>query len=220
MKRLYRSRIVIYFLAASGVLIFSSRFSAQQPRFPQLTLEETAGDQRALAERMMKETRAGIGGPWNIMLRSPGMGEGVLGLYNHYRRKTSLTPRQMEFGIMITAREWNAKFVWSVHYPLAVAAGVSPAILADVRTGTRPGAMSSEQSAEYDFATELLRKHEVSDATFRKGYEALGERGVVELTGLVGTYVTFGALSNVSQVPSNATSKDAPESLPVNSRYR
>ncbi|MDP8991380.1 MAG: hypothetical protein M3N41_15025, partial [Acidobacteriota bacterium] len=78
--------------------------------------------------------------------------------------------------------------------------------------------MSSEQSAEFDFATELLRQHEISDSTFRKGYDALGEKGVVELTGLVGTYVTFGALSNVSQVPVNAASKDAPEYLPENLR--
>jgi 4-carboxymuconolactone decarboxylase len=83
-------------------------------------------------------------------------------------------------------------------------------------TSKRPGAMNSEQSAEYDFATELLRKHEVSDATFRRATDALGEKGVVELTGLVGTYVTFGALINVSQVPVNATSKDVPEYLPVN----
>lgn len=213
----YRNQITIYLLSASAVLMFSPGVFAQQPRFPQLTLEKTEGDQRALADRMLKETRAGIGGPWNIMLRSPGMGEGVLNLYNYYRRKTSLAPRQMEFGVMITAREWNAKFEWFTHYPLAVAAGVSPAILADLRMGKRPEAMSSEQSAEYDFATELLRKHEVSDSTFRKGYDALGEKGVVELTGLVGTYVTFGALINVSQVPVNVTSKDAPEYLPDNS---
>jgi|SRR5579864_1665785 len=40
--------------------------------------------------------------------------------------------------------------------------------------------------------------------------DALGENGVVELTGLVGTYVTFGALIKVSQVRVNSTSKDAP----------
>ena len=215
MKRMSRNRIAIYFVSATAVVMFSARFFAQQPRFPQLTLEQTAGDQRALADRMMKETRAGIGGPWNIMLRSPGMAEGVLSLYNYYRRKTALAPRQMEFGVLITAREWDAQFEWFTHYPLAVAAGVSPAVLADLRAGKRPGGMSSEQSAEYDFATELLRKHDVSNATFRSASDALGEKGVVELTGLVGTYVTFGALINVSQVPVNATSKAAPEYLPL-----
>jgi 4-carboxymuconolactone decarboxylase len=215
MKRSFWNRRATYLVATSAVLVFSATFFGQQPRFPQLKLEETEGDQRVLAERMMKETRVGIGGPWNIMLRSPGMAEGVLSLYNYYRRKTSLTPRQMEFGVLITAREWNGQFEWFMHYPLAVKAGVSPSVLADVRAGKRPGDMSSEQTAEYDFAIELLRKHVVSNSTFRKASEALGEKGVVELTGLVGTYVTFGALINVSEVPVNVSSKNAPEYLPV-----
>jgi 4-carboxymuconolactone decarboxylase len=215
MKRSFWSRQGIYLASAVAVLAFATTFSGQQPRFPQLKLEETQGDQRALAERMMKETRVGIGGPWNIMLRSPGMGEGVLNLYNYYRRKTMLTPPQMEFGVLITAREWNGQFEWFMHYPLAVKAGVSPSMLADLRAGKRPGGMSAEHTAEYDFAIELLRKHVVSDATFRRASEALGEKGVVELTGLVGTYVTFGALINVSEVPVNVSSKSLPEYLPV-----
>ncbi|MDP9055621.1 MAG: carboxymuconolactone decarboxylase family protein [Acidobacteriota bacterium] len=210
---------MIYLVAAGAVPMFSSVSFAQAPRFAQLTLEETAGEQRALAERMMKETRAGLGGPWNVMLRSPGMADGVLDLYNYYRRKTSLTPQQIEFGIMITAREWNAKYEWFAHYPHAMAAGISPAILADLRIGKRPPAMSAEQSAEYDFTTELLRRHEVSDATFRRGYDALGQKGVVDLTGLVGTYITIGALINISQVPVKVASKDAPEYLPESTRY-
>jgi 4-carboxymuconolactone decarboxylase len=64
--------------------------SAQQDRFRQLKLEDTSGDQRALAERMLKETRVGLGGPWNVMLRSPEMSQGLLSLYNYFRWKTAL----------------------------------------------------------------------------------------------------------------------------------
>ena len=165
----------------------------------------------------MKETRVGLAGPWNIMLRSPGMGASLLNLYNYYRHNTLLPPRQMEFGVLITSREWDAQFEWFTHYPLAIKAGVPPAVLADLRAGKRPGGMSAEQSAEYDFAVELLRKHLVSDGTFRRANAALGEKGVVELTGLIGTYVTFGSLINVSQVPVTAN-KDTPEYLPVKTR--
>jgi 4-carboxymuconolactone decarboxylase len=217
MKRLLSSRITIYGVSALAAILFSARFFGQQPRYAQLKLEETQGDQRTLAERMIKETRVGLAGPWNIMLRSPGMGEAVLNLYNYYRHNTSLPPRQMEFGVLITSREWDAQFEWFTHYPLAVKAGVSPAVLAELRAGRRPKDMNAEQSAEYDFAIELLRKHTVSDTTFRRANEQMGEKGVVELTGLIGTYVTFGALINVSQVPVSP-GKDAPEYLPVTTR--
>jgi hypothetical protein len=52
------------------------------------------------------------------LLRSPGMAEGMLSLYNHFRRKTALPQRLVELGILITAREWSVPYEWSVHYLL------------------------------------------------------------------------------------------------------
>ena len=46
---------------AGTVFLFALAAAAQQPRFPQLKLEETSGTLRVLAERMLKETRAGLG---------------------------------------------------------------------------------------------------------------------------------------------------------------
>src|SRR5580765_4086549 len=81
-------------LVSAALLASTLNASAQQDRFRQLKLEDTSGDQRALAERMLKETRVGLGGPWNIMLRSPEMSQGLLSLYNYFRWKTAL-PRPL-----------------------------------------------------------------------------------------------------------------------------
>ena len=67
-------------LLIGALLACAGAASAQQDRFPQLKLEDTSGTQRALAERMLKETRIGLAGPWNVMLRSPEMSEGLLSL--------------------------------------------------------------------------------------------------------------------------------------------
>jgi 4-carboxymuconolactone decarboxylase len=64
--------------ALAAVLGYPALLSAQQPRFPQLKLEDTSGDQRAMADRMLKETRVGLGGPWNVMLRSPTVAQGMM----------------------------------------------------------------------------------------------------------------------------------------------
>src|SRR5882762_4611231 len=118
--------------------------SAQQDRFRQLKLEDTSGDQRTLAERMLKETRVGLGGPWNIMLRSPGMSEGLLSLYNYFRWKTDLPHPLMELAILTTAREWSAEFEWFAHYPIAIKEGLPPALLGELRVGKRPTNMKPE----------------------------------------------------------------------------
>src|SRR6266852_9423519 len=132
--------------------------SAQQERFRQLKLEDTSGDRRALAERMLKETRVGLGGPWNIMLRSPEMSVGLLSLYNYFRWKTALPQPLVELAILTTAREWSVQFEWFAHYPLALKAGLSPALVADLRVGKRPQNMKPEETVAYDFTTDLCRK--------------------------------------------------------------
>jgi 4-carboxymuconolactone decarboxylase len=199
---------------AGGLALCTIAAIAQQPRFPQYKLEDTIpGPQRALAERMLKETRAGLGGPWNIMLRSPGMAEGMVALYNHFRRNTRLPQRLVEFGILITAREWSAQYEWFVHYPIALTQGMSAEVLADVRANRRPAGMKPDEEAVYNFAVEILRKHFVSDATFQKAKSELGEEQVVDLIALVGTYVAIGALLNVSEVKGTVT--EGPGFLPI-----
>jgi 4-carboxymuconolactone decarboxylase len=201
-------------LATVGVLACAHAASAQQDRFSQLKLEDTSGDQRALAERMLKETRVGLAGPWNVMLRSPEMSEGLLSLYNYFRWKTALPHPLMELAILTTAREWSVQFEWFAHYPIAIKAGVSPAILANLRVGKRPENMKPEEAVTHDFTVELCRKHVVSDATFRKAKTLLGEKNVVDLTSLVGTYMSIGALLNVAEVKTTAA-KDGPDYLPA-----
>src|SRR6267142_5424570 len=191
------------------LLVCAVGASAQQDRFRQLKLDDTSGDQRALAERMLKETRVGLGGPWNIMLRSPEMSVGLLSLYNYFRWKTALSQPLVELAILTTAREWSVQFEWFAHYPLAIKAGVSPAILADLRVGKRPGNMKPEEAVTHDFTVELCRKHVVSDPTFQKAKTLLGEKNVVDLTSLVGTYISIGALLNVAEV--KTTAKGGPE---------
>jgi 4-carboxymuconolactone decarboxylase len=91
-----------------------------------------------LAERILKETRIGLGGPWNVMLQSPNTSDGLLSLYNYFRWKTALPQPLAELAILTTAREWYVQFEWFAHYPIALKAGLSPALIADLRLGKRP----------------------------------------------------------------------------------
>jgi 4-carboxymuconolactone decarboxylase len=200
-------------LVTAVLLAGAGSAAAQQDRFSQLKLEDTTGDQRVLAERMLKETRVGLGGPWNIMLRSSEMSEGLLNLYNYFRWKTPLPHALVELAILTTAREWSVQFEWFAHYPIAIKEGLLPAMLADLRVGRRPSNMKPEEAAVYDFSVELCRRHFVNDATFQKAKTLLGEKNVVDLTSLVGTYISIGALLNVAEVKTGA--KDGPDYLPA-----
>jgi len=55
-----------------------------------------------------------------------------------------------------------------------------------------------------DFVHELLATHGVSDLTYQAAIARWGERGVVELTALVGYFVMVSWLMNVARTPAQA----------------
>jgi 4-carboxymuconolactone decarboxylase len=53
----------------------------------------------------------------------------------------------------------------------------------------------------FDFASELLRNKQVTDATFLRAKSRLGTKGVVDMTAIVGYYTLLAMQLNVAQYP-------------------
>jgi 4-carboxymuconolactone decarboxylase len=96
-----------------------------------------------------------------------------------------------EFAILIVGRQWRSQVEWFAHEPLALKAGLSPEIVADLKKNRRPANMPPEEAVVYDFITELTTRHAVSDETFANAKQLLGEQQVVDLTAVAGTYITI-----------------------------
>jgi 4-carboxymuconolactone decarboxylase len=168
--------------------------AGKEPRFPQLTMAQLDDQQRPLGEAIMKISGVGIGGPYNPMLRSPVFGQRMFDLLDYLRWHSSVPLRLNEFAILITGRLWRSQVEWYAHGPLALKAGLSPQIIADLKANKRPAAMQPDEAAVYDFVMELSTRHEVSDQTFARAKTLLGEQQVVDLTAVTGTYVTIAML--------------------------
>jgi 4-carboxymuconolactone decarboxylase len=162
----------------------------RKPRFPQLTLDQLNDQQDPLARQIIGVSSVGLGGPYNALLRSPVLGQKMFDLLYYLRWQTSVPLRLNEFAILIVGRQWRSQVEWFAHAPLAIKAGLAPAIVADLKAGRRPASMPPEESLVYDFVTELTTRHAVSDETFNRAKEALGEQQVVDLTAVAGTYTT------------------------------
>jgi 4-carboxymuconolactone decarboxylase len=160
------------------------------PRFPQLTMEQLTDAQKPLAEQTMKVSSVGLGGSYNPMLRSPVPGQRMFDLLRCLRWDTSVPLRLNEFAILIIGRQWRSQVEWFAHAPLAIKAGLSPEVVADLKVKKRPAGMKEDEEAVYDFGTELSTAHKVSDAVFEKAKRILGEQQIVDLTATAGTYVT------------------------------
>nr|WP_313901844.1 carboxymuconolactone decarboxylase family protein [Methylobacterium sp. J-030] len=187
--------------AAGGWSVAQTSTSAvgREPRFPQLTMEQLTPAQRPVGEKIMKVSSVGIGGPYNPMIRSPEMAQRMYDLLDYLRWHTSVPTRLNEFAILIQGRLWRSQVEWYAHYPLAIKAGLSEQVAADLKANKRPEGMKPDEAAVYDFCMELSTKQAVSDETFARAKAVLGDQGVVDLTTLTGTYVTVAMLLSMAE---------------------
>lgn len=171
------------------------------PRFPQLAVEALGPEQKSVAEAILKVSSGGLGGPYNVLLRSPVLADRILKLADYLRFNTSVPRRLNEMAILIQARLWTAQYEWWAHHPLALKAGLAPAIAEDLKAGKRPAAMQPDEAAVYDFCVELSKRRQVSDATFARVRELLGEQPLVDLVALTGFYAQVSMILNVAEAP-------------------
>ncbi len=172
-----------------------------EKRFPQLTLEQLNAQQRPLAEEILKVSSVGLGGPYNPLLRSPVLGDRMFKLLEYLRFNTSLDRRLNEFAILIQARVWTSQVEWYAHHPIAIKAGLSESILADLKAGRRPEGMKADEAVVYDLCMELTRNHQVSDATWKRAKQVFTDQQIVDLITVSGTYITLAMLLNAAEEP-------------------
>lgn len=163
--------------------------SGKPPRFPQLALDQLGEAQKPLGDQVMKVSSVGIGGPYNLLLRSPVLGQRLFDLFDYLRWKTSVPIRLNEFAILIIGRQWRSQIEWFAHAPIAMKAGLSADIVAELKANKRPSKMAEDEALVYDFVNELTTTHKVSDQTFARARTIFNDQQIVDLTAVAGNYV-------------------------------
>jgi 4-carboxymuconolactone decarboxylase len=182
------------------------------PRFPRPVIEQLDPEQQAVAAEVLKQSSAGLGGPYGMLIKSPELLKRYLLMTDYLRQKTSLPHRLNEMAILLEARLWGAQYEWWAHEPLARKAGLAEAIIEDIRAGKRPATMQADEAIVYEVVTELLNERRLSDATFTAAKQTLGEQQVVDLVAVTGFYVMVSTVIIAGQI---AIPDNAPPPMPM-----
>jgi 4-carboxymuconolactone decarboxylase len=176
--------------AVAAIVSLTCLGARADERFSELRLDQLTPEQQQMAVHLKTPPRNSAlnSGPFNAYARSPTLGLLLLQVSDYVRYNSSLPPRLSEFAIMIGARQWSQPYEWRAHYPLAIKGGLDRQILVDLGAGTRPRNMKDDEAALYDFCTEIYRDKDVSDASFKAALGKFGERGVMDLIGIIGYY--------------------------------
>jgi len=158
-------------------------------------------EQQTMTLNLLNGPRRGMGGPFNVLLRSPEMGDLAQKLGEYARFRPAVPAKLRELAIIVTARHWTAHYEWNAHRNAAAQAGLSADIVTAIANRRRPTGMQPDEEAIYNFATELLETKQVSDAAFKAVADRFGEKGVVDVIGVMGYYQLVSMLLNVDRYP-------------------
>ncbi len=175
------------------------------PRLPLVDPKMLTPAQADVYKAIASGPRGRVGGPFAVLLHSPGLAQWVEKVGAYLRYESQLPARLRELAITVVAAHWKADTEWNTHAPLALKHGVPTDVMDDIGKNLPPRFSDEADCVAYNYARELLASSNPSDATFQAAHRLLGNEGIVDLTGVVGYYSMLAMMLNSAQVrPANA----------------
>ena len=107
-----------------------------------------------------------------------------------------------ELAIIVTGRRWNSQLEFHIHSEAAIAAGLDPACIEAIRLMQVPAFADEAEVEVYEFARMLQQTGRVDAPVHAAVTARWGERGVVELTGVIVDHDTMVSMnSNAHEIP-------------------
>ena len=168
------------------------------------TLEIAASDLTPEQKTVFDQLVAGRGrilGPYKIWIHSPTVASGMEHIGTFLNKRSSLSTREVEIGILVIAQHWDGEYVKQAHIKAGKAAGLTQEQIDAVLSGRDPQFSDPHERAVYRFATALASKTKLSDADFGEIEKAIGRDGIAEVLVLLGYYTSVALGMKVHEVP-------------------
>lgn len=122
-------------------------------------------------------------------------GPGGLHLYaSRNRAQTGVDRRLQELARLVVGRELDQAFEWTVHEPVALKEGLTPAIIDIIRYRRPLTGVGQKEASIIQLGREIFEKHKVSSQTFARALQQLGARNLVDLCDFMGGFTTTAIL--------------------------
>jgi len=215
MNSVTRTRKTLTFAAAVAAL-FASSFAAAQhtgasaptadihpdslSRLPLLTRDDLDEQGKAAYDLIVGDRAAPRTGPVPASLYSPAIARAWHDINSFLRYNGDLSPRHTEVAILVAAREIDQQYEWSGHEPAALRFGAPQEVVDTIKFDREPVNLTPEETLIIRIGRQLMREHKLDSKLFARGVELFGEKGLVEMTTVMGDYVMVGmVLTAVNQ---------------------
>lgn len=172
-------------------------------RLPLITSKDQVAAKDHATFDSIVASRGAVQGPFTMFLHSPELAGRLAHLGAYVRFEGSLDMRARVLAAMTVAREFEAVYVWGAQTGGARRLGVPEATIAAIRENHSRG-IPGEDAEIVEFTRQLLRRHRVDDALFKKMQARFGNDGLIQLTGAIGYYTMLAMTVNACELEAAA----------------
>jgi alkylhydroperoxidase family enzyme len=147
-----------------------------------------AAELSALVERIKRERGGRLLNLYRMLLHSPTVTEGYLGLGTAVRYRARLDGRSRELAICEVARLTGSAYEWRQHAPLARREGIDQAQLDALPDWADRADFDARDRAVLAYADRMTDQIQVDDATFEQVRAHFDDQEIVELTATIAFY--------------------------------
>jgi 4-carboxymuconolactone decarboxylase len=106
----------------------------------------------------------------------------------------SVGRRLMALTILVTAREHDAQYDWTLNEPVALRDGLEPDIIDLIRYRKPVTGLPEKEAVLIEFGRELFGQHNVGAQTYARALKAFGERDLVDFVELMARHAADATL--------------------------
>lgn len=157
--------------------------------------------QRRILEDIAQRYHGRVPVPLAIWSSAPELAPILLDLAAYLAPQSSLSARETELVILVSAKYWQCDHVWDGHARVARTLGFSDAEIDAIRDDRFPALADRQERRIYDAAMEIQTKRKLDEKNFAALVDSIGHVGICDLTALLGFYAAVAFVLIAYDVP-------------------
>lgn len=166
-------------------------------RLPIIPEDQMTPLQKKVRDRSVASKRGELSWTLTALMHSERMANFAEPLGEFFRFDTSLDKRFVELTILMIARHWTAQNEWHTHKVVALKAGLDIAVIDAIQERKTPHFTKADEETVYLFVKTLHETKTVPADLYDRTQKVLGDKGLVEIIGLLGYYTMVAMVLNV-----------------------
>ncbi|MEU1806669.1 carboxymuconolactone decarboxylase [Streptomyces sp. NPDC019937] len=173
-------------------------------RYVEVPVDEMPPEMRSAYECTLK-LRGLVPGPHKIWLANPALLKAIVPTGAYFQKDSSLSKAEIEIVTNVITGRWLAAYANYEHEKIGVAlGGLEPCKVEALIAGLPTSFDDPRQQLVYELASTLAQPRVVPVGLFKRAQETIGDKGIVDLTVLMGWFTGVSLTLAAFDVPSNA----------------